>query len=659
MKINDKKAWLYLSGGVFIDPVYESLLSQYDFNVSQADPTGYPNLKTDIYSDLLRGYTGTTVINSSTRTPGLNGKAIVSSASTDSHVVEYNLEQYSFNSGGNDLPFSVEIWFRLTSIGVTSVLIAKRAAGSNREWDIIIETGNRVEFSLYTSGGVVNFLRARSSVTFTTGVWYHGLFTYDGSKALSGIKMYINGVLSSQTSQGSGTYTGMTTYPTSNLTVGNVAKASNSSASLKGYMDQVSIWSRELPQADVTYQYNGGTPRKYRTLTSPSYFETKNPILHRYGNYLFATDGGTNLLYSSDNGVTWYTKAWGAQYSGNLPTKDYGITLARVFSNGNVMFATAKTVYYSTDGLVNINTSTILDKNGAAYVFHTPANASFPGAYFYQSNVAPPMTIDGSEAYVFGNYANNGGQVGLGASPIVIWYTVDNGQTVKEIYTFGQNTNYRDDGTAGGGATGNLLGDAANTKKVRHCHAVTQRPGTDTFYFASGDAEGANNEIRWVRLDYSGGVWTVNHILESVNANTRWKCGNLNFYNDEIYFTADSTGTVAVAERGVHKTTVANIGVSSTQLYDETLGVPTYSAESSGMFVSETTGKMITVAFKTAPVDYTNRFYESVLGANVVLRPIPIPLGNFPSHPTLTNGYFTLRCGAFNGPPVRTIWIKD
>lgn len=648
---------LFSSG---VDPVWDSLIAQYDFNVTNTDATAYPNLKSDSYDDLLRGYTTVLVANSSTRTSGIIGQAIVSSASTDSHVIEYGLSKYSFNSGGLDLPFSVELWIYLTSVGSTQYLFSKRAVSSNREYDIAVESpGNRIEFSLYTSGGVTNFLRARSTVALSAGQWYHVICTYDGSQTFAGMKIYFNGVLSSQTSQGAGTYTGMTTYSTSNVTLGNVAKASNSSVSLKGYCNQLSVWSRVLSQGDITNMYNSGSPKRYRSLSNPSFFETKYPILHRYGSFLFATDGGSNLLYSSDNGVTWFTKAWGAQYSGGLPTKDYGVTCARVFSNGYLMFATAKTVYYSTDGLANINTSTILDKNGSAYTFHTPSNASFPGAYFYQSNSAPPMTLNGSEAYVFSNYANNGGQVGLGASPIVIWFTTDYGQTVKEIFTFGQNTNYRDDGTAGGGSTGALLGDSGQSRKTRHCHCVTQRPGTDTFYCAFGDAEGVNNEVRWVRLDYSSGVWTVNHILESVNANTRWKTGNLNFYNDEIYFTADSTGTVATSDRGVHKTSIANIGVSSTQLYDETNGVPSYSAESSGMFVSTNTGKMLTVCFKTSPEDFTVRFYESVLGSNLTLREIPTPRGNFPSHPTLTNNYFTLRCGVFNGPPVRTIWIKD
>lgn len=643
------------------DPVWDSLISQYGFDVVNSDATAYPNLKSDSYDDLLRGYTGTAVTNSSTRTSGITGQAIVSSASTDSHTIEYGLSQYSFNSGGSDLPFSVELWVYLTAVGVESqFLISKRAAGTDREWDISLSSpGGFVEFSLYTSGGVTNFLRARSTTALSTSQWYHLICTYDGSKTLAGIKIYLNGSLLSQTSQGSGTYTGMTTYSTSNLTLGNVAKASNSSVSLKGYCNQISIWSRQLSQSDVTKMYNSGTPKRYRSLSSPSYFETKYAILHRNGNYLFATDGGSNLLYSSDNGVTWYTKAWGAQYSGGLPTPSYGVTCANVFSNGDVMFCTAVGAYYSTDGLVNINVSTILDRNGNAYVFHTPVNAARPGAYFYNSSPSQPMTIGGVEGLIWANYSNNDAQVGLGASPCVVWYTINNGQTIKEVYTFGQNTNYRDDGSLGGGPTGNLLGDSGNSKKTRHCHAITQRPGTDTFYGVFGDGEGANNEIRWVRFDYSSGTWTVNHIYENGVASTRWKAGALNFYNDEVYFTADSTGTVAVSDRGVHKTSIANIGVSSTQLYDETNGLNTYSAESSSICVSANTGKMITVCFKTSPEDFTTKFYESVLGSGVSSRSIPTPRGNFPGQPLLSNGYFTLRCGAFNGPPVRTIWIKD
>jgi len=62
------------------------------------------------------------------------------------------------------------------------------------------------------------------------------------------------------------------------------------------------------------------------------------------------------------------------------------------------------------------------------------------------------------EMLVWGNYCNVLG----GAAPVNIYYSTDNGHTVRVAYTFGQNPNFRDDGSEGGGPTGQLLGNPEN-----------------------------------------------------------------------------------------------------------------------------------------------------------------------------------------------------
>lgn len=638
--------WL-LSGGVSIDPVFDDMLVQYDFNNTKPDVISHTP-STGLYQDMLRGYRSN--LPNGFTDVGLNGTSIVLSNAADCYQTETARSNFSFNSGGNDLPFTVELWFKLNTGALNRWMFGKRNATADREYDGEIDTSNRLTFSVYTAGGVTNYLRIRTNSGLTAGQWYHIVYTYSGSELASGMKIYVNGVQQATTSIGAGSYTGMTTYSTP-FVLGNLNRSQ--SQAVQGQFDQLTIWSRELSQDDVTNVYNSGTPKQRTTIVNTIY-ETKNVILHKRGNYIFATDGGSNLLYSSDNGLTWYTKAWGTQVSGGLLTHDRGVTCARVFDNGDVMFATAKTVYYSTDGLVNINTSTVLDKNGAAYVFHTPVTATRPGAYFFQLNQSKRMEYNGSECFVWGNYCNS--IHNLGASPVVVWATFDNGQTVREVYTYGQNPNYRDDGSALGGNTGTLLGDAGNPAYTRHVHSVAQKPSSGTFYACTGDE---NPEIRWLKLEYNGSVWTPTFVVTGKAATTKFKVGQIEFNGTDLYWCADSTGTTVAAERGVFKTTEANIDVSQTQLFDVTNGAGNDSAQLTGIVISNSTGKIMVTPFSAL---YASRFYiaESFGIGTVTEYLIPPTGGLFTGLPFLDTGYFMINQSTISSQPSRkTTWIKD
>ena len=74
-------------------------------------------------------------------------------------------------------------------------------------------------------------------------------------------------------------------------------------------------------------------------------------------------------------------------------------------------------------------------------------NADNPGWYFHPLSGVNSWDVNGVEMLVWGNYCNVLG----GATPVNIYYSTDNGQTVKIAYAFGQNPHFRDDGSAGGG----------------------------------------------------------------------------------------------------------------------------------------------------------------------------------------------------------------
>lgn len=634
-----------------IDPLWNSLLAQYDFNAPQSDTISHPP-NSDNYDDVLYGYESSSVPGG-TLVAGLNGYAVSQSVNSNCYLKTRALTNFSFVSGGVDTPFTIEVWLKLVTGGAARWICGKRGATTEREYDVAVTTGNLVEFSIYKDGGVSHFLRTRTTGALTVGAWYHLVLTYDGSATIGGMKTYFNGVSQAVTSQGTGTYTNMTAYSTNQFLLGNSHNSQTNA--WQGLFDQFSIWSRLLSQTEVTALYNNGTPRQYR-VNQYTFFETKYKVIHRHSNYIFASDG-SNLLWSEDNGATYYTKAWGTQYSGGLPIHDKAVTACNIFDNGDVMFCTAKTAYYSTDGLVNINTSTVLDKNGDPYVFHTPSNATRPGPYFYQLNKPnSKMYVDGSEVFVWINYTNSGVIIGLGASPTVVWATFDNGQTIKEVYTFGQNTNYRDDGSVGGGSTGTLLGDSGNSRKARHGHSAAKLPSSNVWYTCTGDAN-STDEVHWMKHEYSAGVWTTSVVLNDMNENSRWKAGKIDFISQtDVYFASDATNSPAASEAGLMATTIANLGVSSSVIFDITNGVAGNSGELVDFIMSSSTGKILVTA---ASASYLNYFYIGYLNGSYTRYIVPNTQSTaLLGWAQLQNGYFTCLCSSLNAH-LKTLWIKD
>ena len=201
------------------------------------------------------------------------------------------------------------------------------------------------------------------------------------------------------------------------------------------------------------------------------------------------TDGA--VLLSEDNGRTW-------PHSSEFPDARH-ITFSYILKNGNILFGTRSQLYLSTDNLKTYKPITVQDADGGDYLPHTPQNADNPGWYFHPLSGVNSWDVNGVEMLVWGNYCNVLG----GATPVNIYYSTDNGQTVKIAYAFGQNPHFRDDGSAGGGETGTLLGDPDNPVICRHMHCVAYNPAENAFYACTGDADKAEgHECHWLRGTY-------------------------------------------------------------------------------------------------------------------------------------------------------------
>jgi hypothetical protein len=272
------------------------------------------------------------------------------------------------------------------------------------------------------------------------------------------------------------------------------------------------------------------------------------------GNRAFAYAEGRVFL-SEDNGHTWPRSAAFAEAQ--------KITFSHIFRNGNVLFATGSKLFLSTDGLSSYRQIPVKDRDGAEYHPHIPRNPENPGWYFHTLPGVVSWDIDGAEMMVWGNYCNVVG----GATPVHIYYSTDQGRTVKIAYAFGKNPHFGDDGSPGGGTAGTPLGDAQNPVICRHVHTVAYNPVENAFYACTGDLDrGLGHECHWLRGTYDArkDTWQWK-VLVSTNSNSRYKSGGINFVEGQLYWISDANGQANEAygpggyDRGIFRCAPADL----------------------------------------------------------------------------------------------------
>jgi len=254
------------------------------------------------------------------------------------------------------------------------------------------------------------------------------------------------------------------------------------------------------------------------------------------------------VFLSEDCGRTW-------PHSAVFPDAE-NITFSCLLKNGNILFATRQKLFLSTDNLKTLREIIVKNRDGSDYLPHMPRNPDQLGWYFHPLDGIHTWDIDGSEMLVWGNYCNVLG----GPVPVNIYYSTDSGQTVKIAYSFGRNPHFQEKGRD----PASFVGDPSNPVICRHIHAVAFNPVERAFYACTGDINrGHGNECHWLRGVYEARAdsWDWQVII-SVNSNSRYKSGGINFVDGQLYWAADANGPKPADEkhdRGIFRCAPADL----------------------------------------------------------------------------------------------------
>lgn len=153
-----------------------------------------------------------------------------------------------FNQDFNT-PFSSSVWIKADSFVGVDLIISKFNL-SPKGWQLRIDN-QKIGLLLKESSGTPNQILAIGSTVLNVAEWYHVAATYDGSNALGGVKLYINGISETVTGSG-GSVTG--TFQNSDpMQIGG-----QSGANFNGNIASARVWKSELSPAEIIEEYNSG-----------------------------------------------------------------------------------------------------------------------------------------------------------------------------------------------------------------------------------------------------------------------------------------------------------------------------------------------------------------------------------------------------------------
>ena len=233
------------SGPTIDSIIYDGMSSNYE---SKIKPQGVYEFSQEYIVRIIN----TEIAPTYTNTYSLNFDGV------DDYMTVGDQSIFSFGNGVTDSPFSISCWVYLRD-NSNEVIWGKSASAGVQEYHLLIDSGGKLRFRLYdnTTGGYIQ-AKLNNAGDLVINTWYNITATYDGSGAETGIKIYLDSVLTAQTQSDSvPVYTAMDDTAAA-LTFATTGYPSNFA---EASIDEISMFNIELTAAQTLSIYNAGAPK--------------------------------------------------------------------------------------------------------------------------------------------------------------------------------------------------------------------------------------------------------------------------------------------------------------------------------------------------------------------------------------------------------------
>lgn len=210
------------------------------------------------------------------------------------------------------------------------------------------------------------------------------------------------------------------------------------------------------------------------------------------------------LCFSTDLGENWI------QVENTFDTR---ITHAHYFVDGTLLMCTPTKCYWTKD-FQTFTESVVYDYDGS--LFQPESGTRFYNIPKFKEN---RTFVNNEEWHLWGDYI-------ITTTKPRLWYTKDNGRTIRAAYAFGLSSI---DGTV---------------YSARHIHAFEYNPFDEHFYAFTGDSA---TECHIIKGQYNNGTWTWEHIVTGA----LWKLTSPVFFKGYFAAVTDYTDSSLSEKKGL------------------------------------------------------------------------------------------------------------
>lgn len=205
------------------------------------------------------------LVNSPNWVDGNLGKAIKGNGTTSYVKINHN-DIFSFGNGGTDRAFSLSAWIFYLN-GEAAIIINKyqNASPFLGEFDLSIQStgafgvaAKSCLFCQLLGSGTTNRFQIESTTSIPRDIWSHTVFTYDGSKTLGGMKLYLNGLLMAIETRNQNGYVGISNRGGALGTLAALPLDASNKTFSKSPVSQIRIYNKALSPAEVSNLYQAG-----------------------------------------------------------------------------------------------------------------------------------------------------------------------------------------------------------------------------------------------------------------------------------------------------------------------------------------------------------------------------------------------------------------